>query len=123
MCVEALLALLFLLKYVLGHRSISGEMKKQVMDEFGEVPKDKKLINCVGGGSSAQVFGMNGLIMIILTHWGRSWGPEGSSKHAAPLTNDHPSGFFMEQLNMLFKTIRGKLKNRVNQVLDLITQV
>ena len=32
---------------------ISREMKKQVLKEFGTVPKDMKLINCVGGGSSA----------------------------------------------------------------------
>ena len=37
---------------------ISREMKKQVIDEFGEVPKDMKLINCVGGDRQVCSFGM-----------------------------------------------------------------
>ena len=32
---------------------ISRELKKQILDEFGEFPKKVKLLNCVGGGSSA----------------------------------------------------------------------
>jgi Tryptophan synthase beta chain len=32
---------------------ISRELKKQMIDEFGEIPKKVKLLNCVGGGSSA----------------------------------------------------------------------
>ena len=32
---------------------ISRELKKQILDEFGKFPKKVKLLNCVGGGSSA----------------------------------------------------------------------
>ena len=53
---EVLLALHFVKICAWSTAQISREMKKQVMDEFGEVPKDMKLINCVGGGSSAAGF-------------------------------------------------------------------
>ena len=32
---------------------ISRELKQQMIDEFGKIPKKVKLLNCVGGGSSA----------------------------------------------------------------------
>ena len=35
---------------------ISRELIKQVKEEFGEIPKKLKLLNCVGGGSSAMGF-------------------------------------------------------------------
>ena len=35
---------------------ISRELKFQLYDEFGQIPKKLKLINCVGGGSSAYGF-------------------------------------------------------------------
>ena len=35
---------------------ISRELKIQLFEEFGEIPKKLKLINCVGGGSSAYGF-------------------------------------------------------------------
>ena len=41
---------------------ISRELKVQLIDEFGSIPKTK-LYNCVGGGSSSFGFGMNLWIM------------------------------------------------------------
>ena len=35
---------------------ISRELYIQVIEEFGKIPKKLKLINCVGGGSSAMGF-------------------------------------------------------------------
>ena len=35
---------------------ISRELIKQVKEEFGKIPKKIKLLNCVGGGSSAMGF-------------------------------------------------------------------
>ena len=42
---------------------ISRELVVQLEEEFGEIPKKLKLINCVGGGSSAYGFGVNFLII------------------------------------------------------------
>ena len=68
---------------------ISRELKTQLVDEFGTVPKKLKLYNCVGGGSSS--FGFWNEFMdydkkqceFIGVEAG---GPAKSKKHAAPLT-------------------------------------
>ena len=43
---------------------ISRELKSQIFDEFGKIPKKLKLYNCVGGGAQALVSGMNLWIII-----------------------------------------------------------
>ena len=68
---------------------ISRELKKQMIDEFGKIPKKVKLLNCVGGGSSAY-----GLWSEFMDYDKRqisfegieAGGPKKSKKHAAPLT-------------------------------------
>ncbi len=68
---------------------ISRELKVQLIDEFGSIPKKVKLYNCVGGGSSS--FGFWNEFMdydkkqfeFIGVEAG---GPTESKKHAAPLT-------------------------------------
>ncbi len=68
---------------------ISRELKVQLIDEFGSIPKKLKLYNCVGGGSSS--FGFWNEFMdydkkqceFIGVEAG---GPKKSKKHAAPLT-------------------------------------
>ena len=68
---------------------ISRELKTQLVDEFGSIPKKLKLYNCVGGGSSS--FGFWNEFMdydkkqceFIGVEAG---GPAKSKKHAAPLT-------------------------------------
>ncbi len=51
---------------------ISRELKKQIKIQFKKIPKKIKLINCVGGGSSA--YGVE------------AGGPKNSKLHAAPLS-------------------------------------
>ena len=68
---------------------ISRELKVQLIEEFGSIPKKIKLYNCVGGGSSS--FGFWNEFMdydkkqfeFIGVEAG---GPKNSKKHAAPLT-------------------------------------
>ncbi|MBA1339956.1 MAG: tryptophan synthase beta chain [Pelagibacterales bacterium] len=69
---------------------ISRELIIQIKSEFKKVPKKIKLINCVGGGSSAYGFWSEFIdydkkqIELIGVEAG---GPKNSKLHAAPLTN------------------------------------
>jgi tryptophan synthase beta chain len=69
---------------------ISRELKPQIQYEFKKIPKNIKLINCVGGGSSAYGFWSEFMdydkkqIELIGVEAG---GPKNSKLHAAPLTN------------------------------------
>ncbi|MDB9940713.1 tryptophan synthase subunit beta [Candidatus Pelagibacter sp.] len=69
---------------------ISRELKVQMQSEFKKIPKKIKLINCVGGGSSAYGFWSEFIdydkkqIELIGVEAG---GPKNSKLHAAPLTN------------------------------------
>ena len=68
---------------------ISRELKKQIIDEFGKFPKKVKLLNCVGGGSSAY-----GLWSEFMDFSKKQFefigieaaGPKKSKLHAAPLS-------------------------------------
>ena len=68
---------------------ISKELKIQIINEFGKLPKKVKLINCVGGGSSAYGFWSEFIdfpkdqIELIGVEAG---GPKNSKLHAAPLS-------------------------------------
>ena len=70
---------------------ISRELKVQLEEEFGEIPNKLKLINCVGGGSSAYGFWSEFFdydkkqIELIGVEAG---GPKKSKLHAAPLSNN-----------------------------------
>ncbi|MDB9811148.1 tryptophan synthase subunit beta [Candidatus Pelagibacter sp.] len=69
---------------------ISRELKIQIQSEFKQFPRKIKLINCVGGGSSAYGFWSEFIdynrkqIELIGVEAG---GPKKSKLHAAPLTN------------------------------------
>ncbi|WP_415300256.1 tryptophan synthase subunit beta [Candidatus Pelagibacter sp. Uisw_134_02] len=69
---------------------ISRELKIQIQSEFKQIPRKIKLINCVGGGSSAYGFWSEFIdydkkqIELIGVEAG---GPKNSKLHAAPLTN------------------------------------
>ena len=66
---------------------ISRELMSQVKEEFGKVPKKIKLLNCVGGGSSAMGF-WNEFMDTDAEFIGiEAGGPKNSKLHAAPLTN------------------------------------
>ena len=67
---------------------ISRELIKQVKEEFGKIPEKLKLINCVGGGSSAAwVFGMNLWILMLNLLVLKLVVQKIVNLHAAPLTN------------------------------------
>ena len=66
---------------------ISRELIIQVKDEFGKIPKNLKLLNCVGGGSSALGF-WNEFMDTNAEFVGiEAGGPKNSKLHAAPLTS------------------------------------
>ena len=68
---------------------ISRELKGQLIEEFGEIPKKLKLLNCCGGGSSSFGFWSEFMdynkkqVEFVGIEAG---GPKNSSRHAAPLT-------------------------------------
>ena len=68
---------------------ISKELTKQIKNEFGNVPKKLKLINCIGGGSSAYGFWSKFIdydkdqVELIGVE---AAGPKNSKLHAAPLS-------------------------------------
>ena len=68
---------------------ISRELTEQIKDEFGNIPKKLKLINCIGGGSSAYGFWSKFIdydkdqVELIGVEAG---GPKNSKLHAAPLS-------------------------------------
>ena len=74
---------------------ISRELIVQMKQTFGNVPKKVKLINCVGGGSSAMGFWNEFMdydkkqVEFIGVEAG---GPKNSKLHAAPLTNGSKIG-------------------------------
>ena len=71
---------------------ISRELILQVKEEFGRIPKKLKLINCVGGGSSAMGF-WNEFMDTDAEFIGvEAGGPTKSKLHAAPLTNNSKIG-------------------------------
>ena len=71
---------------------ISRELMNQVKEEFGGVPKKIKLLNCVGGGSSAMGF-WNEFMDTDAEFVGiEAGGPKNSKLHAAPLTNGSKIG-------------------------------
>ena len=71
---------------------ISRELMAQVKEEFGQVPKKMKLLNCVGGGSSAMGFWNEFMDTDAELVGIEAGGPENSNLHAAPLTNGSKIG-------------------------------
>ena len=71
---------------------ISRELVLQLKEEFGKIPKKIKLLNCVGGGSSALGF-WNEFMDTDAEFYGiEAGGPRNSKLHAAPLTNGSKIG-------------------------------
>ena len=71
---------------------ISRELLIQIKEEFGKIPKKMKLLNCVGGGSSAMGF-WNEFMDTDAEFVGiEAGGPKNSKLHAAPLTNGSKVG-------------------------------
>ena len=74
---------------------ISRELKVQLIEEFGKIPNKLKLLNCVGGGSSAYGFWSEFIdydkrhVNLIGVEAG---GSKNSKLHAAPLSNNSKLG-------------------------------
>ena len=92
---------------------ISRELKSQIIDEFGSMPKKIKLYNCVGGGSSS--FGFWNEFMdydkkqceFIGVEAG---GPRKSKKHAAPLTYGSKIGILHGAAQYVNQNLDGQIE-------------
>ena len=91
---------------------ISKELKIQIKSEFKKIPKKIKLINCVGGGSSAYGFWSEFIdydkkqIELIGVEAG---GPKNSKLHAAPLTNGAKLGILHGSLAYCCQDSEGQI--------------
>ena len=93
---------------------ISRELKLQLKSKFKRIPKKIKLINCVGGGSSAYGFWSDFIdydkkqIELIGVEAG---GPQKSKLHAAPLTNDAKLGILHGAAAYVCQDAEGQINN------------
>ena len=88
---------------------ISRELMRQVREEFGEVPKKIKLLNCVGGGSSAMGF-WNEFMDTDAEFVGiEAGGPKNSKLHAAPLTNGSKIGILHGAAQYVIQDQEGQI--------------
>ena len=88
---------------------ISRELYIQVIEEFGKIPKKLKLINCVGGGSSAMGF-WNKFIDTHAEFIGvEAGGPKKSRLHAAPLTNSSKIGILHGAAQYVIQNKEGQI--------------
>ena len=93
---------------------ISRELIVQINQEFGKVPKKMKLINCVGGGSSALGFWNSfmdydksqvELIGVV------AGGPKNSKLHAAPLSTNAKVGILHGAAQYVIQDKEGQISN------------
>jgi len=93
---------------------ISKELKLQIQSEFNKIPKKIKLINCVGGGSSAYGFWSEFVdydkkqIEFIGVEAG---GPKNSKLHAAPLTSGAKLGILHGAAAYVCQNNEGQINN------------
>ena len=71
---------------------ISRELVTQLKEEFGKVPRKIKLLNCVGGGSSAMGFWNEFTDTDAELIGIEAGGPKNSKLHAAPLSSGSKIG-------------------------------
>jgi len=92
---------------------ISKELIEQIKDEFGDIPKKLKLINCVGGGSSAYGFWSEFIdydkkqIEMIGVE---AAGPKKSKLHAAPLSKGGKLGVLHGAAALVCQDSEGQIK-------------
>ena len=88
---------------------ISRELKIQVKDEFGKIPNKLKLLNCVGGGSSAMGF-WNEFMDTKAEFIGiEAGGPKNSKLHAAPLTSGSKIGILHGAAQYVIQNNEGQI--------------
>jgi tryptophan synthase beta chain len=91
---------------------ISRELMLQIKDEFGKIPKKLKLINCVGGGSSAMGFWnefMNYNKSQVEFIGVEAGGPKNSSLHAAPLSSNSKIGILHGAAQYVIQNSEGQI--------------
>jgi tryptophan synthase beta chain len=88
---------------------ISRELKAQLIDEFGIIPKKIKLLNCVGGGSSAMGFWNEFLDTDAELIGIEAGGPKNSKLHAAPLTNGSKLGILHGAAQYVVQNTDGQI--------------
>ncbi len=92
---------------------ISRELKKQIIYNFSKMPKKIKLINCVGGGSSAYGFWSEFIdyskkqVELIGVEAG---GPKKSKLHAAPLSKGAKIGVLHGAASYVCQNKEGQIK-------------
>ena len=92
---------------------ISRELMVQVKEEFGKIPKKMKLLNCVGGGSSAMGFWnefMNYDKKQVEFIGIEAGGPKKNKLHAAPLTNGSKIGILHGSAAYCVQNSEGQIK-------------
>ena len=88
---------------------ISRELMIQVKEEFGKIPRKMKLLNCVGGGSSAMGF-WNEFMDTDAEFIGiEAGGPKNSKLHAAPLTNGSKIGILHGAAQYVIQNKEGQI--------------
>jgi len=88
---------------------ISRELIIQVKEEFGKIPKKMKLLNCVGGGSSAMGF-WNEFMDTDAEFVGiEAGGPKNSKLHAAPLTSRSKIGILHGAAQYVIQDKEGQI--------------
>ena len=92
---------------------ISRELKKQIIKEFGKIPNKVKLLNCVGGGSSAyglwskfMDYDKNQVEFIGI----EAGGPKNSKLHAAPLSKNAKLGVLHGAAQYVCQDTEGQIK-------------
>ena len=91
---------------------ISRELKIQMTNVFGKIPQKVKLINCVGGGSSAMGFWNEFMdynpkqVEFIGVEAG---GPKNSKHHAAPLSNNSKIGILHGAKQYVMQNKEGQI--------------
>jgi len=91
---------------------ISRELLIQMKNAFGNIPKKVKLINCVGGGSSAMGFWNEFMdynpkqVEFIGVEAG---GPKNSKLHAAPLSNNAKIGILHGAKQYVMQNKEGQI--------------
>ena len=87
---------------------ISRELKKQLLEEFGEIPK-MKLVNVIGGGSSAAGFWSEFMDTNAQFIGVEAGGPRNSKLHAAPLTNGSKIGILHGAAQYVIQDSEGQI--------------
>ena len=88
---------------------ISRELKRQIEEEFGKTPKNLKLLNCVGGGSSAMGFWNEFMDTDVEFVGIEAGGPNNSKLHAAPLTNGSKIGILHGAAQYVIQDQEGQI--------------